>query len=204
MGLESGRQTASWLSSAGRARRGVSELVGLARNMLADGAVSSSEVHELVAWIADHPSMINTFPGNVIAQRLERYLADRYIDEDETEDLTRVLAELTRTEPAPVPPESDVIPYTRPNPTVQFEAREFVFAGRFYYGPRKACERAVIQRGGACQETPGRTTHYIVIGTLGATDSSESPFPDIDRVLATLGERSRAVIISEDHWAAHL
>jgi hypothetical protein len=87
---------------------------------------------------------------------------------------------------------------------VQFPGREFVFTGRFYYGPRKACERAVIQRGGTCQVVPGRTTHYIVIGTLGSSDSNESPFPEIDRVLASLSERSRAVIISEDHWASHL
>jgi NAD-dependent DNA ligase len=196
----------SRLGSTPRARHGASALVGLAREMMADGTISCAEVHELVSWVAEHPEMINSFPGNVIAQRLERYLADQYIDADEVADLSSLLAELTRNEP---PPPATILvtlpPFTKPAPRVFFEGQEFVFTGRFYYGTRKACQRAVLERGGSCQDVPSLSTNYVVIGTLPNGNGAESPFAhNLNAVMAMTDGQASIVVVSEDHWAAHL
>jgi len=206
MQLDDDSQT-PWLNVSNSARSAVAELVSIARRMLADGTISSSEMNGLVSWIAAHPEMMNTFPGNIIGQRLERYLADQYIDEDEIADLSNLLLELTGN----VRGTHDgftgftTLPLTRPAPLIEFAHREFVFTGKFYYGSRKACERAVMARGGSCSAEPGSSTNYVVIGTLGSQVWSESGSANEINAALTLNTTAAGIIImSEDHWAAHL
>ncbi|MGH7460675.1 MAG: BRCT domain-containing protein [Longimicrobiales bacterium] len=207
MQLDDDSRTAPWVNVSNRARRAVSDLVSIAGGMLADGTITSSEVHGLVSWIAAHPALMNTFPGNIIGQRLERYLADQYIDEDEIADLSNLLRELTGNVGGTQNGFTGftTLPLTRPAPFIEFAHREFVFTGKFFYGPRKACEHAVAERGGSCSDEPRSTTNYVVIGTLGSPVWSESPSANKIKTAITMKTKGAGIIIvSEDHWAGHL
>ncbi len=61
-------------------------------------------------------------------------------------------------------------PYDVPQPPVVFRDRIFLFTGRFEFGARTLCERAVLARGGLIPES-GQVSHvidYLVVGMKGS------------------------------------
>lgn len=59
-----------------RIERDVSEMLGLAKGILADGRVDENEVVLLRHWPAAHPDTRGTSPGIVLSERLWKIFAD--------------------------------------------------------------------------------------------------------------------------------
>ncbi len=49
--------------------------------------------------------------------------------------------------------------------SVVFQDRSFCFTGKFAFGTRSECERAVVGRGGRCTRRPTFDTEYLVVGS---------------------------------------
>src|SRR5690606_18744619 len=112
------------------------------------------------------------------ADRLTRIFADHRVDDDEREDLLYFLQKLVGNDTAE---HGDINPATRlpldePAPPLRFSSTEFVFTGRFIWGTRKACESAVIERGGTAGSGVTRRTQVLVLGDLGSRDWAHTSF----------------------------
>lgn len=72
---------------ARRAERDLSELLGLAKGLLADGIITTDEAAAVLQWVVNHPDAVEQWPVNILAQRLQRIFADNCVDEDERLEL---------------------------------------------------------------------------------------------------------------------
>jgi len=197
------------LNARQRMERDVSEMLGLARGLLADGVITEEEVKLLRAWMEAHPDAIRAWPGSVLWRRLERIFADGVITEEERQDLASLLEQLVGGSIGIVPAAgasgSTSLPLDDPPPELAFDGRIFVLTGRFAYGPRAACEREIRLRGGVCESNVTRRTHYLVVGTFGSRDWLHTSYGrKIERAVSLRDRYGAPAIVSEDHWAARL
>ena len=195
------------LESRRQVERGLAEMVGLVRGVIADGVVSSEEASRLAEWTRENPEVATCWPANVLARRLERIFLDGRLDRREKKHLEALLTELAAN-PAGFPSGFRLatdLPLTHPEPEVVFDGQAFLFAGEMAYGPLHACEREVLELGGTCERTVNRRTDYIVIGSIGAADWSQRAFGDVLDEVVQYGARGVPIaVISEEHWTAAL
>ncbi len=185
-----------------RLERGLAEMLGLVRGVIADGTVSADEAHQLARWTREHPDVATQWPANLLARRLEQIVRDGRVDARERKHLGSLLGQLTENGAALGFLLATDLPIDRPEPEVVFEGRIFVFAGELAYGPRRACEREVMELGGECERTVTRRTDYLVIGALAATDWSQEGFGSmVDEVVQYRARGVPIAIVSEEHWA---
>ncbi|MEQ1855999.1 MAG: BRCT domain-containing protein [Longimicrobiales bacterium] len=195
------------LQAQRRIEQGLAEMVGLVRGVVADGVVSSDEATRLAEWTRANPEPAARWPANILARRLGRIFADGRLDGRERDRLATLLAKLARNPEAigrGFPLATD-LPITRPEPDVVFEGQTFVFAGELVYGPTRACEREVLELGGTCERTINRRTDYVVIGSIAASDWSQSAFGGlVDEVVQYRSRGIPIAVITEEHWASAL
>ncbi len=198
-------------SPTGRARRlgehhrleqGLAEMLGVVRGVIADGTVSADEAHQLARWTRENPDVATRWPANLLARRLEQIVRDGRVDGRERRHLGSLLGQLTENGVGLGFVLATDLPVDRPEPEVVFEGRIFVFAGEMAYGPRRACEREVVELGGECEHSVTRRTDYLVIGAIAALDWSQEGFGTmVDEVVQYRARGVPIAIISEEHWA---
>jgi DNA polymerase III epsilon subunit-like protein len=190
-----------------RSARSTSELIGVAKGVIADGVVSESEFGLLVSWLEANPEAAGCYPGNILSRRIERILADGRVDPDELEDMAALLRELTGASQGEIRAAnlSATLPLDVPQPQLEFPGRRFVFTGTFAYGPRLICEQEVLARGGAIAKNLNRRTDYLVIGTIGSQNWYHTTHGrKIEEAVRLREEGFRVAIIAEEHWATAL
>jgi hypothetical protein len=194
-------------NASARGERGMSELMGLIRGVLADGEVSEAEAVVLRDWIAANPDVAGEWPANVLARRLHRVFEDGVVDAEERAGLAALLQEFTGGGSGVEGgfSRSSRLPLDSPQPEIEFEGRVFVLTGSFVYGPRRVCQEAIEDLGGRCERDVTRRTHFLVIGTVGSRDWAESTHGrKIEKAVEYRGRGQGLAIISEDHWAAQI
>jgi hypothetical protein len=101
----------------------------------------------------------------------------------------------------------DESPFDRPQPDVSFSGRVFMFTGKFTFGTRKACQEAVISRGGSApdQKSVSHLIDFLVIGTEGSKAWRRGTYGNkIEDAILARRDHCSPAIISEEHWAAAL
>jgi hypothetical protein len=193
---------------ARRTERDLSEMLGLAKGMLADAVVDDDEARYLNKWGENHPDALAHWPVNIIFGRLRHYFEDGRIDEKERADLNELLSALVGgTASLLLGYEgATLLPLDKPAPLICWGPDEvYVFTGRFAYGTRADCEREVTQRGGRCERNVTRSTSFLVIGTFGSQDWAHSSYGRKIQRAVELRESGFALrIVGEDHWATAL
>ncbi len=188
-----------------RLERAFAELMGVVRGIVADGAVSPDEAERLARWTRENPDVAARWPANMLARRLEAIVRDGRVDRRERAHLQAVLGGLAHNPEWMTFSLATDLPVDRPEPEVVFASRTFVFAGEMAYGPRRACEREVVELGGTCEPTVSRRTHYLVLGALSASDWGQEGFgAQVDEAVHLRTRGVCVAIISEEHWAAAL
>lgn len=198
--------------------RAVDELIGLCKGIQADGIVHVAEAHFLANWLEKCRDVIDVWPCNILAERIDMIMADNFVDEREQKELFELLAEITGCNPAKevinkstgeiiegLSHMATLLPIDKPAPVVTFSNKLFCFTGKFFYGTRKKCEEEIFRRHGQVQSTPNRKTDYLVIGLLGSTDWKHSTHGNKIEYGVVLKEQGSSIaIVSEEHWATHL
>jgi hypothetical protein len=190
-----------------RTERNISELLGIAKGVLADGMVSEDEARYLLAWSHEHPGAVARWPVNIIFSRLKHVFDDGQIDEDEQEELRALLAALIGGTASIVLgyDASTELPLDTPPPLISWEQEVYVFTGKFAYGTRAHCQREVHQRGGLCEDSITRRTTFLVLGTFGSRDWKQTSYGrKIERAVQLRDSGFPIRIIGEDHWAGAL
>ena len=189
------------------AERSIDELLGLCKGIISDGVVSPEEAAFLARWVDQQRAAIHLWPVNVLASRIDRMLEDGRIDDDERKELFELLGQIAAGgSPQEVASAlSTTLPLSTPAPLIIFADRAFCFTGKFFFGTRAACQRAIVERGGALHQNPIQQTDFLVIGTLGSTDWLHSTHGrKIEHAVKLSETGSPIAIVSEEQWTAHL
>jgi hypothetical protein len=188
-----------------RIAQGLAEMMGVVRGIIADGSVSVDEANRLARWTRDNPDVAQRWPANVLSRRLERIVRDGRVDTRERKHLQAILGQFAENQSGLNFPLATDLPVDEPPPPVVFEGNTFVFAGDMAFGPHRACEREVVELGGACERSVTRRTDYLVIGALAASDWFQDGFgTQVNEVVQLRTRGATIAIVSEEHWMAAL
>ena len=203
---EHGQPRNRHLNSWRRDDRSINELLGLLKGVLADGIVQPEEALSIAQWLKANCEPDPPWPVDVVWRRMAQIVEDGRIDPSECKDLADLFRSIVEPGPAAEGHNASIgLAFTQPLPRLTFEGRFYVFTGKFYFGPRSKCERAVEERGGYCQREPTRNTDVVVIGAMGSRDWLHTSFGlKIERAVAYAGKGLPIAIVSEEHWTKHL
>lgn len=188
---------------ARRSERDLSEFLGLAKGLLADGLVSLEESDAVARWINTHQDAVEQWPLNLLSERISRIYRDGQVDDDEQKELAELLesivggtAGVVLGEDAPTE-----LPLDKPPPVFVWRNAVVVFTGKFAYGTRVQCQRVVSELGAICESDVTRRTHYLVIGTFGSRDWVHTSFGrKIEKAVEYRGLSGIPQIVGEDHF----
>jgi hypothetical protein len=188
---------------ARRAERDLSEFLGLAKGLLADGTVSQAEAELVRTWLHNHPSAIEQWPLDRLTQRIERIYRDGQIDEAERCELSELLSAIVGGTAGIVLGEdaASTLPLDAPPPVFSWPGSTFVFTGKFAFGTRSDCERQVGKLGGICNSDVTLRTNYLIIGTFGSRDWVQTSFGrKIEKAVEYRTAGHALAIVGEDYW----
>lgn len=186
--------------------RGVDELLGLCKGIIADGVVSEGETHFLLEWLQNNQAVAKSWPGNVLYARAYEFLRDGRLDANEQAELLDLLTRLSGHIPNACSEQGACsLPFDDPQPPLEFDSHIFVLTGRFAFGTRHECSEAILDLGGWVRPTVRKDTDYVVVGTLASTDWIHASYGrKIETALQWRQQGQPIKLISEDHWAESL
>jgi len=194
--------------AARRTLRDASELLGIAKGMLADGIVNDEEASFVAQHVSAHPDIEDDPVLRLLAQRVRQIFADGRIDEEEREELKGLLEDLVggRASLTLGYDASTELPLDKPAPLMCYGRDEvYVFTGRFAYGTRRQCQKEVLDRQSEVEDAVTRRTTFLVIGSFGSRDWTTSSYgTKIRRAVELRNEGFAVRLVSEDHWASNL
>ena len=204
--LDSDAQPTPAFNASRRIDRGIHEMLGLCRGVLADGVVSTEEALLLMNWMESNPDLTQQWPASALAERLDRVFADAVVEPDEQEDLAELLREISGVIEGGEQAigQSATLPLDRPPPALQFGGWEYVFTGRFASGTRRWCQQAVERLGAACASDITLRTNVLVVGTYGSRDWAHSSYGRKIEKAVEYRRKTDIVIIDEAHWSSFL
>ena len=186
--------------------RQISEGIGIAHGIIADGAINQAEVEYLAKWLAAREYVTDNPVVRLLHERVRGILADGVLDADEAKDLMSTLisfaggdfesGELTR---------STSLPLCAPPPApMAFSSAPICFTGTFAFGTRKDCEVAAASVG-AVPGSLTAATRYLIIGVYATESWSQSAFGRKIEKAVELRAKGRPInIIGERHWVEQM
>jgi NAD-dependent DNA ligase len=181
--------------------RQVSEVIGIAHGIIADGEVNQAEANYLNKWLDAREQVTDNPVIRLLNNRLRRFLADSVLDADEAADLLMTLTAFAGGDfEAGEITKATSLPLCDPAPTMVFQGVSICFTGTFAFGTRKACE-AAAEALGAVPGSLTAKTRYLVIGTYATDSWSQSAFGrKIEKAVEMRGEGKPIRIVGETHW----
>ncbi len=183
--------------------KAINTLYGLCMGVLADGKVDDSEVLFLDTWLKENEEYIDSYPLNVVADRLNDILSDGVISVEEKRDLFAMLKDIvggTMQETGAAGGNSTALPVDHVD-CIDFDERVFCFTGKFIRGQRSVCESLVVDKGGQVVKGVSKKVDYLVIGGLASRDwVTASHGRKIEKALFYRQQGSNILILSEQNW----
>lgn len=181
--------------------RRIDEMIGICKGIIADKEITQQEADFLYQWLTNNAGIANSWPANILYQRIDKILKDNTLDRDEKVELLDTLHQITGgISQNGIKNISTKLPLTEPPPPVIFKDQNYCFTGRFATGTRKQVESIVIEQGSRTHKIPTLDTDYLVIGFIGSIDWIHSTHGrKIERAVEIQKERA-IKIISEEYW----
>jgi NAD-dependent DNA ligase len=191
-----------------RLDRGMDELIGITRGVLADGSLVVQEARFLFDWLTRNEPVRQDFFGKTIYEALRKALADDELSAEEEDALIEILLRFVGPSSEELPGEScysTSLPFDDPPPAVKLGEKSFCFTGTFLFGTRCQCQKAITSWGGVIHKYPIHATDYLVIGDLGSRDWIHSTSGrKIERAIEIRSKGYPIKLIGEQHWIASL
>lgn len=184
--------------------RGIDELIGLSKGIVADGIVNQAEAEALVKWLKTNKHAMNDWPANMLLARTEEMLEDGVLDREERIELHDLLVSLGGGIAPGSAPENlaTTLPLDQPAPKIVFRDQLFCFTGKCVSGTRKECQSLVRELGGLVTNKPNQKTNYVVIGDTGSRDWAHSAYGrKIEYAVEVREKGFPLAIIAEQQWA---
>lgn len=189
-------------------RKSLNNLMGVVNGLVCDNQLADIEIQFLATWLEENRHIADQYPANIVFRRVREVLADGVITDEERADLLADLKVISGNEfletgaalPAHIAAVFDDDPY------VEVENRLFVLTGKFLFGTRSACERAILKRGGMVASSVSRRTNYLVVGTMASPAWIEQNFGRKIQKAAELAASGDAeiAVVREPDWAIAL
>lgn len=186
-------------------------LIALCQEIIADDLVEQHEAEELNQLLTAHASLLEEFPGNVIAARLANQLSDNELDQREAGNLLRLLQRVVELEGKNTPAAKPGKPlYDSPLPDLSFQGQYFLVIGNCATGKPQLLEAYAKNKGGSIVSKIDDTTPTtIVVGYfLGKQWQHGQCEPAEKERLLQAGqartEGKPVTIIPEEHFIAQL
>lgn len=183
--------------------RSMQTLLGICTGICADDKITEKEVLYLKTWLSDNRSVEEHWPGSTITQRINNILSDGIITNEEMEDLLELLRGITQnhfSETGAAAPEAPALPIDD-DPSIYFRNMSYCFTGKFFFGTRAACERAILGLGGVAIDTVSGNLDYLVIGGLIQPAWIHTTYGrKIESAMKHKASGSELTIISEQQW----
>ena len=183
-----------------------SALLGLCRGLIADGKIDQSEADTLHTWLAAHEETTENPVMAAFKEKLSKFAYEEAKNSNKNIELLKLLDGLVggKTEVGECL-RATTLWLDDPPPEVRFEDRKFCLTGKFSHGRRRQCEDEIRTRGGRCQQSPAKTTDYLVIGSYAEGTWIQSAYGrKIEKAVALRASGLPVRIISETHWLASL
>jgi hypothetical protein len=187
-------------------KRSCESLLGIAAGLVADGQLNEKEVLFLSTWLAEHPELTASYPGEVLVKRVRETLADGVLTDEELQYLRQTLEQLiggSFAQDGAIPAGAGTLPIDE-HEVVVIPSMTFCFTGKFLFGTRASCERAVAARGGLIDSVQ-RSLCYLVVGELSSRDWKYSSHgAKIEMAMKLKANGHRVAVVSEAQWVAAL
>jgi NAD-dependent DNA ligase len=186
-----------------RLNKAVEHMMGLVTGVIADGVLADVEIKFLRTWLSEHTEVTQTWPGLVIARKVEEVLEDGVITEAERTHLMQVLSELASNDfslTGSSSPEVVSLPIDDAV-TVTLRNAGVCHTGEFLFGTRASCERLTLKAGGMPLDAITKKTDVLVIGTRVSPNWAHTSFGrKIQKALELQEDGHSIEIISERRW----
>jgi NAD-dependent DNA ligase len=183
--------------------KAVQVLLGICSGLVADGSLNEKEILFLGGWIIEHPEVTSSWPGNVIANRINDILTDGVITAEERDDLLQTLQELSgnffndtgvaQQEIPSLPIDQDAV--------IEFKDKSVCFTGKFIFGSRETCESTTANLGAIVDGSITKKLDFLVIGALASPDWLTSTYGrKIEKAVGYRTQHGKPYIVSEQQW----
>lgn len=186
-----------------RTGREVDELLGLCKGLVADGVVNDAEARFLAQWLTLNRESTDSWPANILFERLRSMLADGHLDKAEEVELLALLMDVTGGDASRLNAHSlsTGLPISDPVPPISFPGRSFCLTGKFVFGAREKCRSEIEVRGGTLVDSINAQLDFLVIGVVGSRDWIHSSFGrKIEKAVDYRAKGHPLAIIAEEHW----
>jgi NAD-dependent DNA ligase len=187
--------------------RTITEFIGIAKGMVADGVISEGEANFLQLWLQENYALADVWPVRPINERVRQMFADGIIDAKERLELFEILKQLAGGESLHenITSFSSTLPISQPQPHIIIKKHSFCFTGKFAYGLRSDCERAVSERGGIICSNIVKNLDYLIVGFIGTKDWAHSSFGrKIEKAVSYRENGYGLEIVSEETWVKYV
>ena len=168
--------------------------------------MSQGEADFLLRWLETNRGARTIWPAKILYPRLVAVLADALLDAAEEGELLELILQCVGGN-APARGEasmSTALPFTRPEPAIEFQRHSFCFTGKFYSGTRNWCEGQVVARGAQIGAI-SRDLNYLVIGEIGSRDWIHSTHGrKIEKAINYNGRGCQIAIVAKQYWHGYL
>lgn len=187
-----------------RQDRDVNVLIGLCSGVMLDGSINALEAQNLLLWLAAKPHICDRWPASHVYDRLQYFLADGELDENEESELIELLQQVTGGQIDLETGEAmaTALPFCDPVPEVILTDRCISLTGKFQLASRTRLKAILEHHGAKLHDSPLKATDYLVVGSIGSRDWKFASFGrKIERAVTMRDEGCKIRIISEESLA---
>lgn len=182
-------------------------LLGICAGITADGHINDHEVRFLDTWLRENEDVAKCWPGDVIAKRIAGILADGVITAEERADLLETLQGISGNrffDTGAASADGPCLPLDD-DPSIFFRDMSYCFTGKFIFGTRAACERAVMRLGSMPVDTITKGLDYLVVGSMVNPEWVNTTYGrKIEKAMRYRQENGVPCIVSEKQWTIAL
>lgn len=186
-------------------QRDIAQLLGICEFALQDGYIDQEEAEQILIWLQNHEACLNTWPANVLFDRLNDFLSHRELTAPQQGELLALMASIALPRDAEGNRTPATLPLNDPAPRIVFKRRSFCFTGTFISGSRAECHALVVAQGGKAWDKVVQALDYLVIGQVGSEQWRHTSFGlKIAKAVQYRDAGRPVAIVSEEHWLAHI
>lgn len=181
----------------------INQLLGFLQGITSDDQINNKEIDGLLSLLNSYPAILDTWPANIINQRLEKVLEDGIVDDEERAELLVMLKSIcgqqfTDTGSAECGA-TDF--FGEPITLSDIEGKSICFTGKFLAGSRKIMESLAKAKGGEIRNGIARDLDYLIIGSMASRDwKFSSHGRKIEAVLKNKQQGYETHILNEETW----
>ncbi len=185
-------------------KRSCESLLGICAGLMADGKLNDDEIRFLDTWLVENDGLSVTWPGEVVFACVQKIMADGHITEEERSYLQKKLSALLGGTLDGTGGTATRLPINEVK-NIEFDDSSFCLTGDFLFGTRKACEKAIAERGGIVSPSVRIDLNYLVIGTMASHEWVHSTHGrKIEKAMDYQNKGYSLLIVSEEQWVQFL